>query len=385
MNKIRLGIINSNFVGIGPFAKKGTEIFDFVLATGLDRYKRKEISFTNFCSENSQIPGKKESVSHYSSTEDKNVGEKNYLIFELALIAKAIGMQNKFDIFHVNLGCGEHILPFAKYIRKPVIITMHGNTYAPHLNKYFSLYKNLKNIYFTPISNSQKKPIPFLNYTKTIYHGIEAFRKYKFGAEGGKSIIWTGRAAPEKGLDIVFAITKKTKKSTKMFPIIKEEYIHWLHEEVIKKKELLAQIIKLDIDFNTNRFKLIKEYQNSKLFLFPLQWEEPFGLTLIESMACGTPVVAYARGSILEIVKDGVTGFVVNSSDSDIRGNWIIKKTGIEGLCEAIAKIYTMPKEEYMNMRRECRIHVEKNFTVEHMVDQYVEVYKEILAKNSHK
>jgi glycosyltransferase involved in cell wall biosynthesis len=115
--------------------------------------------------------------------------------------------------------------------------------------------------------------------------------------------------------------------------------------------------------------------------LAPLTWEEPFGLTLIESMACGTPVIAFARGSVPEIIEDGKTGYIVNSSEDDKRGDFVIKKTGIEGLCEAVERIYDMSEEGYRQMRKNCRAHVENNFTVERMVDQYEALYKEILAK----
>lgn len=101
---------------------------------------------------------------------------------------------------------------------------------------------------------------------------------------------------------------------------------------------------------------------------------------MIEAMACGTPVVAYARGSVPEVIKDGETGFIVNSSEEDKRGDWIVKKTGIEGLCEAVEKIYSMPEEQYRQMRRNCRTHVEKNFTVERMVGEYEKVYNQILS-----
>jgi glycosyltransferase involved in cell wall biosynthesis len=134
---------------------------------------------------------------------------------------------------------------------------------------------------------------------------------------------------------------------------------------------------------NTERDEALELFKRSKAFLFPVQWEEPFGLVMIESMACGTPVIAFARGSVPEIIKDGETGLIVNPSDGDIRGNWLVKKTGIEGLCEAIDKIYSLPVGQYQQMRRNCRSLVEKNFTVEKMVNEYEKVYQQILAQST--
>ena len=124
--------------------------------------------------------------------------------------------------------------------------------------------------------------------------------------------------------------------------------------------------------------ELVSYYQNAKLFLFPIEWEEPFGLVMIEAMAAGTPIVAFARGSVPEVIKDGETGFIVNSSDEDKRGDWIVKKVGIDGLCEAVERIYSMPKDHYRQMRKNCRGHVEKFFTIEKMIDNYEMVYKQI-------
>jgi glycosyltransferase involved in cell wall biosynthesis len=121
-------------------------------------------------------------------------------------------------------------------------------------------------------------------------------------------------------------------------------------------------------------------YQNAKAFLFPIQWEEPFGLVLTEAMACGTPVIAFARGAIPEIVADGVTGFVVNPSEEDKRGDFIIKKTGIEGLVEAIQRLNSLPQEEYIKMRQASRKRVEDNFTIEKTVEGYENEYKKILG-----
>ena len=107
---------------------------------------------------------------------------------------------------------------------------------------------------------------------------------------------------------------------------------------------------------------LASAYQQAKALLFPIQWEEPFGLVMVEAMACGTPVIAYNRGSVSEIVKDGVTGFVVPP------------EKGVAGLVEAIKKI------DHID-RAACRKHVEEHFTVEKMVDGYETVYKKVLQK----
>lgn len=374
---MKIAVINSNLVKIYQNTKKGTEIFDYILIKKLA--KRKDINITAFASGNSRLPVKIESISYKPSTDDKNIGLENHIFFEQSLISKAFSMQDKFDLYHVNFGDGELILPFARFVKKPIVITMHGSLYEKYVNKFFSLYKDLKNIYFISISNSQRKPYPSLNYIKTIYHGIDTEKDFQFNPAGDRNIIWTGRAVPDKGLDVVLSVVNKVKKKAKIFPIIKEDYLHWLHNEIIKKRNLIYQVVKIYIDFDVNRSELNHHYQTSKLFLFPLQWEEPFGFTLIESMACGTPIVAYARGSVPEIVKDGETGYLVNPSSDDVRGSWIIKKTGIDGLCEAVEKIYSMPEEQYRAMRKACREHIEKNFTVERMVDEYVGVYKKIL------
>ncbi|MBI4973260.1 glycosyltransferase [Candidatus Roizmanbacteria bacterium] len=365
--------------------KKGTEIFGYLLINALiKRAKRDNLSITAFASGTSKLPVPIESINYRSSMDDKSIGNKHHTLFELALFSKAFLMHKQYDLFHVSTGIAEYILPFAQlFSQKPIIITLHGPLNFIFQKKFFSLYKKLPNVYFVSICNAQRKPIPDLNYIRTIYHGIDIHRHFHFNNIGSDQIIWTGRAIPDKGLDVFLTVIKKVKRKAKVFPIIKEESLEWLNREFIKKRSTISQILKIYIDFDVDRIELAKQYQTSKLFLFPVQAEEAFGLTLIESMACGTPVVAYARGSIPEIVKDGETGFIVNPSDDDIRGDWIIKKTGIEGLCEAVERIYAMPEDQYKQMRLNCRAHVEKNFTVEHMVDQYVEVYKEILAKKT--
>lgn len=379
MKKIRLGIINSNYVKIGPYTKKGTEIFSYILTNNLAKRYAKELDITSFCSGNSTLPVKKESIGYHSSLENKVIGSQRHHLFEAALFSKVVQEQGKFDILHLNLGLGEGFLPFARFIKKPIVITMHGPFEVDYMPRFFSIFNDLTNLRYVAISNFQKKNSLF-SKARTIYHGIDIKKTFTFNAQGGKSIIWTGRAAPEKGLDEVLSISKKTKMHTKVFPIIKSEYFDWLYKEVLQRRDIINQIARVQINFNTVRKNLVKEYQSSKVFLFPLQWEEPFGFTVVESMACGTPVIAYARGSMPELIQDGVTGYLVNPSESDIRGNYITQKTGFEGMCEAVQRLYSLPEEEYLRMRVASRVNAEAHFSADTMADNYVAYYKEILG-----
>ena len=139
------------------------------------------------------------------------------------------------------------------------------------------------------------------------------------------------------------------------------------------------QIHNLTIKESLSRHKLAHEFQKSKVFLFPIHWEEPFGLVMIEALASGTPVISYARGSAPEVIEDGVTGFIINPSPEESKGDYLIKKTGVDGFCEAIERIYNMPDSEYKKMRFLCRQRVEEYFTVKQMTERYIDIYKTVI------
>jgi len=111
--------------------------------------------------------------------------------------------------------------------------------------------------------------------------------------------------------------------------------------------------------------KMRSNFYHAKALIFSTQNEEAFGLTQVEAMACGTPVIAYDRGAASEVIKEGETGFIVRPKD-------------VQGLAKAMEKINQMPHEEYLAMRKKCRENIEKNFSLEVMVDRYIEVYNEI-------
>lgn len=376
---MRIAIVCSNVLTIDESVRKGTEISVWLLTRAIvKQIQNTEMSLTAFCSGDSRLPIKTESIDFHSTSFDTSIPAEKHIIFELALISKAFSMQNEFDLYHINIGNGDIVLPFARFVKKPILITLHYTIEEEYAKKYFSLFKDIPNVFFVSISNSQRKLIPQLPYIATIYHGIDA-GNFTFNEIGGENIVWAGRAIPQKGMDIALDVAKQTKRPLTLFGITKTEHKEWL-ETVLEEINQLKTFLPVSIFLNKNNLDLVEHYQKSKLFLFPIRWEEPFGLVLTEAMSCGTPVVAYARGSVPEIVKDGETGFIVNSSDDDRRGEWIVKKTGVEGLVEAVERIYSLPEERYREMRKNCRNHVERNFTVEKMANEYIKVYQKAVS-----
>ena len=359
---MKIALVGSNFSPINPDTNRGPEMFihtflkQFVKQVGTET-----VEIIAFAAGNSQLPVKIESISAGSSLDDPDIGIENHKLFELALCAKAFAHESEFDLFHINTGDEKLVLPLLQFTKKPVLITLHSRLEGNLTKKIYDLYRQTKNLHLISISNSQRKPLPYLNFVKTIYHGID-IEELSFSDKSDDFILFIGRGIPEKGLDMAFEIIAKTKKPAEFYVAPRDKHNDWMIQLLNQFKDLVTPSLK------TERKLIIERYQKAKLFLFPIRWEEPFGLVMIESMAVGTPVVAFAKGSVPEVIKDGETGFIVNFSENDKRGDFIIKKTGVEGLYEAIEKIYSLPESEYRKLRNNCRDHVEKNFTVERML-----------------
>ena len=368
---MRIGLLASNLTTITDQTERGIETFVHLFTKNLaEKSESQDLKITAFASGNSQLPVPIVSLFQTASADDPDIGRTYYPMFELPLLSKAFQMQDQFDLYHAHLGNSENVLAFAPFVNKPILITLHTVLDLDYEKKYLSLFKDLKNVFYISISNNQRKPLPNLNYVKTIYHGIDT-EKYKYSENGGDTIFWMGRATTEKGFDIALPLINKVGKKSIIVPAFRPKFEDWA-------KSIISQYPNLAITYKATKEEIVNFYQRSRLYLFPIQWEEPFGLVMAESMACGTPIVAFARGSVPEIIKDGETGFIVNSSEQDIRGNWIIKKTGIAGLEEAINRIYSMSDQDYKKMRTACRNHVEKNFSVDRMVDEYISIYKQL-------
>jgi glycosyltransferase involved in cell wall biosynthesis len=290
-----------------------------------------------------------------------------YLIADMFEIA----VKGKFDILHIHPI--DRAIPFARIFKDiPVVYTLHD----PISNWRKEIYKlfGTKNQHLVSISDSQRKPAPQLNYAGTIYNGIDT-SLYSFSERGGENLIFSGRLSKDKGVaEAVKIAVKSNKKMTLLVP--KPNGDEYFEKEV---RPYLSDNI--EIKPSQPEKSIASYYRKSKALLFPIQWEEPFGLVMTEAMASGTPVIAFARGSAPEVIEDGKTGFLINHSDGDKRGNYIIKKTGMAGMLEAVKRIYSMNLSEYNKMRYDCRRRVEDNFSLEKMINSYEDIFVKLARR----
>src|SRR3989338_1650943 len=222
-----------------------------------------------------------------------------------------LSQNRNFDLFHFHyepivLNCRVDNIEFnfLNFIKKPILITFHNTT---HIGKHIDFYKVHKNLWqynYVFISENQRAPLKFFPNSSVIYNGID-IKRFTFKNGQGEYLLFLGRITDFKGILEAIQIAKLANKklviAAKVDPTDEDFYN--------LKVKLLIDGVKIvyvgEVDFNQK----IEYLKNALCLLFPIKWEEPFGLVLVESMACGTPVVAFDRGSVSEIVENGVTGF----------------------------------------------------------------------------
>jgi len=287
-------------------------------------------------------------------------GDCSFLDYEQLFMAKIYkyAEDNRFDILHMHLR-PLSVVSFAALSSVPTLQTIHDPLDFPYF-RMLELYREFAQVGLVSISKSQRKALPQLRFFDNVYNGID-LSKWKFNGVGGEKFCWSGRVIREKGTHRAMEIAHKMNLKLQMGGFIYESDRH--NEKSYwncRVRPLLDDDITLDY---VPHQKLSDFYGNSRVFINTLDWEEPFGLVMIEAMACGTPVIAFNRGSVAEIVKDGVTGFVVENE---------------EEMMEAIKKIDLIKRED-------CRKHVEDNFSVEKMMDNYLAAYEKLISQNGNK
>ncbi len=270
-----------------------------------------------------------------------------FLELERAFGAKS----DQFDLIHSHVDITG--FPFARRCRTPVLTTLHGRLDLPELLPMFQEFPEMP---VTSISNAQRRPVGWLNWQETVYHGLPA-HLYAFHPQPGKYLAFLGRISPEKRPDHAIALAKQVGMplriaakvdpvdrvyfETQIEPLLDHPLIEYVGEITDEEKN----------DFLGDAYALI----------CPYDWPEPFGIVLIEALACGTPVLAYRRGSIPEVIEDRTTGFICDNLSEMI------------GALDSISQID----------RAGCRENFERRFTVERMVQDYLKVYERQLEGRS--
>jgi glycosyltransferase involved in cell wall biosynthesis len=226
-----------------------------------------------------------------------------------------------------------------------MVTTIHGFS----SQKIIPVYKKYNNTsYYVSISNSDRSPE--LSYSATVYNGIDT-REFSFNAESGESLLFFGRIHPEKGVSEAIEIAKKSNRKLIISGLIQDqEYFDNSVNPYIDGQEIMY----VGNSGPEDRNKLLG---GAFALLHPISFEEPFGLSVVEAMICGTPVIAFNRGSMPELIVNGKTGFLVNN---------------LEEAVEAVNSI------EFIN-RRDCTEWASSNFSMQKMVDGYLEVYEKSL------
>jgi glycosyltransferase involved in cell wall biosynthesis len=253
---------------------------------------------------------------------------------------------SRFDVIHFHT---DYIhFPLLRRQVCPSVTTLHGQLHIPDAKPFFHEYPEIS---LVSISNDQRQPLPWANWRATVYHGLPR-NLHSFREGPGGYLAFLGRTSPQKGLDRAIAIARASGMKLKIAAKVysgEREYFHRTIEPLLREAgsavEFIGEVGGRDKDeFLGNAYAL----------LFPIDWREPFGLVMIEAMACGTPVIAWRNGSVPEVIDDGVTGYIVDS---------------IEDAVAAVGRVDQLH-------RRTCRAVFEKRFDAARMARDYMSVYR---------
>jgi glycosyltransferase involved in cell wall biosynthesis len=338
MKKLKIAQIASLTERIPPRMYGGTERVVHRLTEGL---VKRGHDVTLFASGDAVTSARLDSVCPRSLRDSGivDVYEKNTL--NLMNIGNAYSKANDFDIIHDHNGILS--LPTAQLSDVPVVFTLHGAVNETNAK----IMSELRDPGLVSISMAQRQPALDLNYVANIYNGLDLYN-YPFSHMHEDYMLFVGRISPEKGVHHAIKVAQKLNKRLILAAKVDARDQEYLETKI--KPYLNDKIIWIGEVNETVRNILMSK---AEVFIHPVTWPEPFGLTLIESMACGCPVVAFALGSIPEVIQDGKTGFVVKDEDE---------------MCEAVKNISTIN-------RYYCSQYAKARFNEDNMVDSYIDLY----------
>jgi glycosyltransferase involved in cell wall biosynthesis len=272
----------------------------------------------------------------------------HYVMFE-----QVLGCAQSFDIIHFHTDF-LHFGLARRFVKTPHVTTLHGRLDIADLKP---LYEEFWDVPLVSISNHQRQPLAFANWQATIYHGL-APDAYRFVATPSNYLAFLGRISPEKRLDRAIEIAKRAGIPIKIAAKIDKVDEAYVNEEVrpLLDHPLVEWVGEIG-EGRKNEF-----LGNALALLFPIDWPEPFGLVMIEAMACGTPVIAFSCGSVPEVIDDGVTGYIVGS---------------VERATERVENIGEFD-------RARARRQFEKRFSARRMAHEYLSVYQRLIERRTY-
>lgn len=330
---------------VPPKTYGGTEL---VVSLLTEELVRRGHEVTLFTSGDAITSAKLESVVPNSIGLDPAVKEPKF--YEMLQLSWAYQQADDFDIIHSHMAPAA--ISYANFVKTPTVHTLH-DTFTKDREQLFVHGRHQR---YVSISNAQREPRLALNYVATIYNGIDtsAFKFYPKPQEP-PYLAFLGRFSPEKGAHIAISIAKKTGYCLKMAGRIQEVDREYYHSEIS------PYIDGEQIQYfgEANHVQKNELMGNAVATLFPIQWREPFGLVMVESMVSGTPVIAMEMGSTPEIIVPGKTGF----------------------LCKSVEECIAAIEPAAQLSRSYCREYVENNFSAKQMTDGYEALYKQVLAE----
>jgi glycosyltransferase involved in cell wall biosynthesis len=271
------------------------------------------------------------------------------LAHHVVLLERVMQQSDAFDIIHFHVDYLH--FPLSRRGSYKHVTTMHGRLDIPDL---VPLYREFPEVPLVSISDAQREPLPWVNWQGTVYHGLPR-DLYRFHGGPGTYLACLGRISPEKGVDRAIAIAKQVGIPLRIAAKVDkadQEYFDSVIEPLLH--DPLVEYIGEIGDDDKDEF-----LGNAQALLFPIDWPEPFGIVMIEAMACGTPVIAYSSGSVPEVMEQGRTGFVVRELDDAV---------------EAVRRVPQLS-------RARCREVFEERFTAARMAHDYLEVYAQLMAE----
>tara|TARA_R110002020_G_scaffold108281_2_gene251072 strand:+ start:64123 stop:65151 length:1029 start_codon:yes stop_codon:yes gene_type:complete len=285
-----------------------------------------------------------DSVCPKGYAEDPSLDAK---VWEALHISNLMEKANQFDVIHNHFD----FLPlsYSRLIETPMVTTIHGFSSS----KILPVYKKYNNTN-TYISISDADRSERLKYERTIYHGIDP-GQFTFRKEKEEYLLYFGRIHPDKGTHTAIEIAKKANLPLKIAGLIQDENYY--------KNEVFPHIDNKRVTYLGNVNSLTRDtiLGKAKCLLHPIYFDEPFGLSVAEAMMCGTPVIAFNRGSMPELIEDRTTGYLVNTVD------------------EAVQAVLNLDEIDTENCRRRAL----NLFHKDRMVDSYVEVYHKVHTQSS--